>query len=84
MGNYTYAAMGVQLSSFQDGGRPHFTFDYTHRRFEFIYVTEPLDWEIVPCQAVRLRGRGVVMQQNGDHLPLIRDTLCQKDHEILE
>ena len=84
MGNYAYAAMGVQLSSFDDGGRHHFTFDYTHRRFEFIYVTDPLDWEIVPFQAVRLPSRGVVMQQDGDHLPLIRDTLCQKDHDLSE
>ena len=84
MGNYAYAAMGVQLSSFDDGGRQHFTFDYIHRRFEFIYVTDPLDWEIVPFQATRLPGRGVVMQQDGEHLPLIRDTLCQKDHDLSE
>ena len=84
MGNYTYAGLGVQLSSFSDEGRQHFTFDYAHRRFEFIYVTDPLDWEIVPFQAVRLQGRGVVMQQNGDHLPLIRDTLCQKNHDLSE
>ena len=54
MGSYTYAAMGMQMASFDDGGLRHFTFDYALRRLELIFVTDPLDWMIIPFHATRL------------------------------
>lgn len=82
MGSYTWAALGMQMESFDEGGFRHFTFSYVLRRLEFIFVTDPLDWMIVPFQGTRLPGRGIVMQQDGESLPLIRHTLQQKQHAL--
>ena len=84
MGSHKYAAMAMRLFSFNDAGCRHFTFHHATRRYEFIFVTDPLDWDIVPFQAVRLPGRGIVMQQDGDPLTLIRHTLRQPEHDLSE
>ena len=84
MGSHKYAAMAMRLFSFHDAGCRHFTFHHAMRRYEFIFVTDPLDWDIVPFQAVRLPGRGIVMQQDGDPLTLIRHTLRQPEHDLSE
>ena len=77
-----YAALGMRLTQFEVGGIQHFKF--TRVQLEFLYVTVPTDWEVIPYEATRLPSVGIVMAQSMAPVPLMRHALSQKLTSLTE
>ena len=84
MGNHVFAAICLRLVAFEVDGASHFRFDASHKECEFVYVTDPREWDVIPYTATRLQDFGLVLQQAGDALPLMRHVLRQKEHTLTE
>ena len=85
MGNHVFAAMGLILRGFDLAGRTYYKFNVgADAAFEFLYVVDPLDWEVIPYAATRLQGQGIVMEVVEAPMPLMRHTLRQELHTMTE
>ena len=84
MGNHVFAAIGLRLHECVVDGTAIFKFSTSHKECEFVYVTDPSDWVAIPWIATRFADHGIVMQQCGDALPLVRHTLRQAEHTLTD
>ena len=84
MGNHVFAAIGLRLHECVVDGSGIFKFSTSHKECEFVYVTDPSDWVAIPWIATRFADHGIVMQQCGDALPLMRHTLRQAEHTLTD
>jgi hypothetical protein len=81
MGNFSFAAMGLRLQAIDVGGILHFCFPRSGA-FEFLFVTEPMDWETIPYAACRLPKHGIVMQQSAAAMPLMQHSLREQSNSL--
>ena len=84
MGNHVFAAIGLRLHECVVDGTAIFKFSTSHKECEFVYFTDPSDWVAIPWIATRFADHGIVMQQCGDALPLMRHTLRQAEHTLTD
>ena len=84
MGNYQFAALALRLHMFEVDGSTFFKFPFSDAEFEFLYVVAPTDWEAIDYIATRLPGQGLVMEQVGVPMPLIRHALRQAQPALTE
>ena len=84
MGSHEFAAIGVKLHRFEVDNVPHFEFHSSCKQCEFLYVTDPLDWEVIPFVAMRLPRHGIVLQKCANAVPLMQHALRQELHELTE
>ena len=76
--------MCLRVHQFAVGDIAHFKFHCSHKECEFVFLTDPADWEAIPYIATRLPHHGIVMRQTGQALPLIRHALCQQENALTE
>ena len=73
LGNARWAALVLPLRSFEHGGVTHY--EFYQAPVEFIFVTDPTKYRVVPVQASRVEGHGITMAKEGDPEPLVQFAL---------
>ena len=74
---------GLKLREFDVDGTWHFHFPHSGS-FEFLFVTDPTNWETIPYAACRLPKHGIVMQQSAPAMPLMQHTLRESSSLTVE
>ena len=65
---------GLKLHEINVDDTSHFHFPRSGS-FEFLFVTDPTNWETIPYAACRLPRHGIVMKQSAPAMPLMQHTL---------
>ncbi len=82
MANFSYAALALRLLECTIEGVRHFKF--IREPLAFLYIVDATEWDVIPYEATRLPGHGIVMAQSEDPIPLMRHTLRQPKHSLHE
>ena len=82
MANFSYAALALRLLECTIEGIRHFKF--IREPLAFLYIVDATEWDVIPYEATRLPGHGIVMAQSEDPIPLMRHTLRQPKHSLHE
>ena len=77
LGNARWAALVLPLRSFEHGGVTHY--EFYRAPVEFIFVTGPTKYRVVPVQASRVEGHGITMAKEGEPEPLVQFALRNPD-----
>ena len=77
LGGEMWSALAWPLSVTSLEGRVLYSFPC--KPFQWIFVTNPLEWQVVPVVATREADRGIVMEKRGEPTPLLKHVLMNKN-----